>query len=109
MEGVRTTVKDVADRREADQRTLRRAVALGTVRYAKLSPRRVELAAGEEEYLRRHWGLLGSLPSALGTEPNMRFAAVFGSVARGEDDADSDIARRPRADRGDRGRAWPGL
>lgn len=88
---MRTTVKHVADRVGADQRTLRRAVALGTVRSAKISPRRVELAVGEEEYLREHWGLLGGLRSALRTEPNVRFAAVFGSVARGDDREDSDI------------------
>jgi hypothetical protein len=88
---MRTTVKHVADRLGADQRTLRRAVALGTVRCTKVSPRRVELAADEEDYLRRHWGLLRGLRSALRTEPNVRFAAVFGSVARGEDRVDSDV------------------
>lgn len=88
---MRTTVKHVADRLGADQRTLRRAVALGTVRCAKVSARRIELAAGEDEYLRRHWGLLGGLRSALRTEPNVRFAALFGSVARGDDRADSDL------------------
>jgi predicted nucleotidyltransferase len=88
---MRTTVKHVADRVSVDQRTLRRAVALGAVRCARVSERRVELAAGEERYLREHWGLLGGLRSALRTEPNVRFAAVFGSVARGDDRVDSDV------------------
>ena len=88
---MRTTVRHVADRVGADPRTLRRAVALGTVRCARVSARRVELAAGEEEYLREHWGLLAGLRSALRTEPNVRFAAVFGSVARGDDRGDSDV------------------
>jgi predicted nucleotidyltransferase len=34
---------------------------------------------------------LFGLRSALRTEPNVAFAMLFGSVARGEDDADSDI------------------
>lgn len=86
-----TTVRHVADRVGADPRTLRRAVALGAVRCASVSARRVELAAGEEDYLREHWGLLGGLRSALRTEPNVRLAAVFGSVARGDDRMDSDV------------------
>lgn len=66
-------------------------MALGTVRCVKLSARRVELAASEEAYLRQHWGLLGGLRSALRTEPNVRSAALFGSVARGDDREDSDL------------------
>src|SRR5947209_16813109 len=88
---MRTTVNHVADRVGVDARTLRRAVALGAVRCARVSERRVELAAGEEDYLRGHWRLLGGLRSALRTEPNVRFAAVFGSVARGDDRVDSDV------------------
>jgi predicted nucleotidyltransferase len=89
--GMRTTLRHVADQLGADQRTLRRAVALGTVRCAKVSPRRVELDADEEQYLRGHWDLLGQLRSALRTESNVRLAVVFGSVARGEDRVDSDV------------------
>jgi predicted nucleotidyltransferase len=88
---MRTTVRHVANGLGADQRTLRRAVALGTVRCAKVSPRRVELDSSEQEYLQRHWGLLSRLRSALRTEPNVRLAVVFGSVARGEDRVESDI------------------
>ncbi len=88
---MRTTVRHVADRVGVDARTLRRAVALGAVRCARVSERRVELAAGEEDYLRGHWGLLRGLRLALRTEPNVRFAAVFGSVARGDDRVDSDV------------------
>lgn len=88
---MRTTVKHVADRVSVDQRTLRRAVALGAVRCARVSARRVELAAGEEGYLREHWDLLAGLRSALRTEPNVRLAVVFGSVARGDGRGDSDV------------------
>jgi len=66
-------------------------VALGGVRCTRVSDRRVELAVGEEGYLRGHWGLLRGLRSALRTEPNVRFAAVFGSVARGDAREGSDV------------------
>ena len=41
--------------------------------------------------MRGHWELLAQLREALGTEPNVRFALLFGSAARGDDTADSDV------------------
>jgi predicted nucleotidyltransferase len=74
-----------------DERTLRRAAGQGTLRAERLSPRRLRLAPGEAAYLRRHWSLLATLRSALRTEPNVAFAMLFGSVARGDDSAESDV------------------
>ena len=39
----------------------------------------------------RKWPLLGALRAALRTESNVRFALLFGSAARGDDTAGSDI------------------
>jgi predicted nucleotidyltransferase len=82
---------DLADELGVDERTLRRAAHQGTLRSERVSPRKLLLAPGEGGYLRRHWRLLAVLRSALRTEPNVAFAMLFGSVARGDDDAESDI------------------
>jgi len=74
----------------ADERTLRRAVAAGTVRCHERSPRRRQLGDDELAYLAAHWMLLSQLRSALRTEPNVRLAVLYGSAARGDDREDSD-------------------
>lgn len=86
-----TTVKHVARRVGADERSLRRAVQRGAMRCLRVSPRRVEVSAEEERYVREHWMLLSQLQAALRTEPNVRLAVVFGSMARGDGRAGSDI------------------
>jgi predicted nucleotidyltransferase len=86
-----TTAKHLADRIGADERTLRRAVEQGTLRVSRVSPRRLALSDAEDRYLRSHWGLLRRLRAVLRTEPNVRMAAVFGSLARGDGDADADL------------------
>lgn len=73
------------------ERTLRRALAEGSIRGERPSPRRLKLSASEKEYLLRRWALLGKLRAALRTEPNVRFALLFGSAARGDDNAESDV------------------
>lgn len=75
----------------ASERTLRRAVGEGTLRGKRPSPRRLKLSAAEKEYVLRRWGLLSQLRLALRTEPNVRFALLFGSAARGDDTSSSDI------------------
>ena len=75
----------------ANERTLRRAASQGTVRAERLSPRKLVLPPGEASYLRRHWPVLAALRSALRTEPNVAFAMLFGSIARGDDTAESDV------------------
>ncbi len=61
----------------ASGRTLRRAAARGAIRCQRPSERRIVIPPTEYDYVRRHW--------------NVRLAVVFGSVARGEEQADSDL------------------
>ncbi|MDQ3677327.1 MAG: nucleotidyltransferase domain-containing protein [Actinomycetota bacterium] len=75
----------------APERTLRRAVAEGALRCHRPGPRRLEVDAEEVAYLTEHWPLLAQLRAALRTEPRVRFAALYGSVARGEERPGSDI------------------
>lgn len=75
----------------AEERTLRRAVAQGTIHGRRQGPRRTKLAAGEEDYLREHWELLFDLRKALRTERKVRLAVLYGSVARGHEDTGSDL------------------
>jgi Polymerase beta, Nucleotidyltransferase len=72
-------------------RSLRRAVERGTIRARRPSPRRTELSFAERHYVETHWELLASVVSWLRTQPNVRLAVVYGSVARGDDGPDSDI------------------
>jgi predicted nucleotidyltransferase len=81
---------EAAQKIGADERTLRRAVAVGTVRCHEQSPRRRALDDDELAYLSAHWELLSKLRSALRTEPNVRLAVLYGSAARGDDQSDSD-------------------
>lgn len=73
------------------ERTLRRAVAQHAVRAERTSPKRLFISAEEMEYVRSHWEQLRQLRKMLRTEPNVAFACVFGSVARGSDRPDSDL------------------
>ena len=75
----------------ANERTLRRAFNDGAIRAERPTPRKLKIGALEMGYLRRSWGLLAALRRALRTEQNVRFALLFGSAARGEDSASSDI------------------
>src|SRR3954452_1358580 len=81
----------LADEMGINERTLRRAFNEGTLRGNRLSPRRLKLPVAEREYIRTHWSLLAQLRRALRTEPAVRFALLFGSTARGDDSAESDV------------------
>jgi predicted nucleotidyltransferase len=76
---------------EVPERTLRRAAAQGLIHGERLSERRFKASLQEEAYLRSHWGLLSDLRRALRTEPNVRLAVLFGSLARGEGSDSSDV------------------
>lgn len=85
------TIQELANELGADERTLRRAVSQGTLHAHRLGPRRLRLASGESDYLRTHWRLLADLRQALRTERGVRLAVLYGSQARGDEDAGSDL------------------
>jgi predicted nucleotidyltransferase len=85
------TLQDLAGDLAADERTLRRAVSQGTVRARRPGPRRLRLDPGEAEYLQVHWPLLAHLRRTLRTVRGLRLAVLYGSLARGDEDADSDL------------------
>ena len=84
-------IQELAAELGADERTLRRAVSQGTIHCRRPGPRRIKLSQGEEDYLRGHWKLLLDLRKALRTEHEVRLAVLYGSVARGDEDAGSDL------------------
>ena len=73
------------------ERTLRRAIAEGSLRGVRLTPRTLDISLSEREYVRRTWKLLSALRAALRTEHNVRFALLFGSAARGTSVPASDV------------------
>jgi predicted nucleotidyltransferase len=76
---------------DVEERTLRRAASQGTLRATRIGPRRLRLGAGEREYLAAHWPLISGLRRALRNQHGVRLAALYGSLARGDEDAGSDI------------------
>ncbi|MBK5232539.1 MAG: nucleotidyltransferase domain-containing protein [Thermoleophilia bacterium] len=74
-----------------NERTLRRAVNRGTFRATRPTPRKLDISLAEKVYIRRSWTELAALRASLRTEPNVRFAMLFGSMARGDFDDQSDI------------------
>lgn len=85
------TVQELAAELGAEERTLRRAASQGTLHVRRPGPRRLRLAPDERDYLRTHWRLLSQLRQALRTERNVRLAVLYGSLARGDEGADSDL------------------
>jgi predicted nucleotidyltransferase len=81
----------LADEVGVHERTLRRAVAEGSLRAARPTPRTLQMPLSERQYVRRSWPLLSALRTALRTEHNVRFALLFGSAARGTDTPGSDV------------------
>jgi predicted nucleotidyltransferase len=86
-----TTLGALAEEVGVNERTLRRAVNQGTLHATRPSPRTLSLPLSERRYVRRRWRLIVQLRAVLRTEPNVRFALLFGSTARGEDSSGSDI------------------
>jgi predicted nucleotidyltransferase len=73
------------------ERTLRRAIAEGSLRGVRPTPRTLDISLSERDYVRRSWKLFSALRAALRTEQNVRFALLFGSVARGTSAPGSDV------------------
>lgn len=86
---MRVPANELARELNISGRTLRRAVRLGALR-GTVPRSGVVLPVAERVYARRSWQLIAALRSALRTEPNVRFALLFGSAARGEDGDASD-------------------
>jgi predicted nucleotidyltransferase len=76
---------------DVPERTLRRAAEQGLIRGERLSERRFRTTLREESYLRSHWSLLSALRRALRTEPSVRLAVLFGSLATGDGSERSDV------------------
>lgn len=81
----------LADEVGVSERTLRRALAQGTLKGSRPTPRRLHLSAAEKRYVRESWPLLAALRATMRTEQDVRFALLFGSAARGEDEPGSDV------------------
>jgi len=86
-----SALADLAHDVGVDERTLRRAVNQGTLRGTRPSPRKLDLPLSERRYVRQAWPLIAALRAALRSEPNVRFALLYGSAATGEDTPDSDV------------------
>ena len=66
---MRSSLPTIALELGADERTLRRAAGRGAVRCSRATPRQLELAPGELDYLRSHWELLRSLSARCARSP----------------------------------------
>lgn len=86
-----TVLTELAASVGVSERTLRRAWSLGTIRGERPTPHTLQLPIEERFYIRRHWLTLSRLRQALRTEPTVSLAVVFGSIARGDDVAGSDV------------------
>lgn len=86
-----TSLRTLANHLDVPERTLRRAAAEGMVHGKRTSARRFETSLREEAYLREHWPLLRALRTALRTEPSVRLAVLFGSLATGRGHKRSDV------------------
>jgi predicted nucleotidyltransferase len=86
-----TSLRSLARHLDVPERTLRRAAAQGLVHGKRTSARHFETSLREEAYLREHWPLLSALRAALRTEPSVRLAVLFGSLATGRGHARSDV------------------
>ena len=88
---MRTALLELAAELKTTDRTLRRALGQGLVNAQRPSPRTVDVSLAERTYLRRTWPLLAGLREALRTEPTVSLAVLFGSRARGNYSARSDV------------------
>jgi predicted nucleotidyltransferase len=88
---MRTALPELAAELKTTDRTLRRALGQGLVNAQRPSPRTVDVSLAERTYLRRTWPLLAGLREALRTEPTVSLAVLFGSRARGNYSARSDV------------------
>jgi len=84
-------IQELAADLAVEEATLRGAVAQDTLRASRDESRDLRLAPDEREYLRTHWPLLSELRGALLPEHGVRLTVLYGSLARGDEDVDSDL------------------
>jgi predicted nucleotidyltransferase len=84
-------------------RTLRRAAERGLLRAVPRGAREVVIPPSERLYVREHWPLVRRLLETLRKQPNVRLAVLYGSVARGSEQPDSDLDVLVRLRRDDHG------
>jgi predicted nucleotidyltransferase len=87
VQSLRSLARDL----DIPERTLRRAAGEGLVRGERVSPHKFRTSIRERDYLRRQWPLLSMLRALLRTEPNVAFAALYGSQAIGTAGPGSDV------------------
>jgi predicted nucleotidyltransferase len=86
-----TRLDEIAQQLHVSGRTLRRAATRGTIRSSRPSARKIEVSPQEAEFVRRQWQVLSGMVRVLRTQPNVRLAVLFGSVARGDENDKSDL------------------
>lgn len=91
MRAVRADLAQLANDLGTTDRTLRRAVKQGLIHAERPSPRSVQISVREKSYLLHAWPELSELRDALRTEPSVSLAVLFGSKARGDARATSDV------------------
>ncbi len=82
---------ELANQLGTSDRTLRRLVEAGVIRSLRRASGHHPVPIAEEEWLRGHWQVISGLRRALRSEPSVRAALLFGSVAKGTDTPASDI------------------
>ena len=78
-----TVLDELAREVGASGRTLRRAAERGLIRVRRPTPNTIELDYAEQEWVRARWPMISALLEGLRTEPGVRSAALYGSLARG--------------------------
>jgi predicted nucleotidyltransferase len=86
-----TQLDRLADDLAVSGRSLRRAANLGLIRAERPRARKLVLPLREEDYVRNYWPTLSMLRQLFRTQHNVRLAVLFGSVARGDAGAGSDL------------------
>lgn len=86
-----TALLPLSERVGVSERTLRRAAASGTIQAQRLGPRRLRIDEPERRWIAAYWPTVSALREVLRTEPSVRLAVLFGSVARGSAHRRSDV------------------
>ncbi len=86
-----TVLHELARDVGTSERTLRRALSDGAIRAQRPGPKMVDVTASEQEWVRKRWPLVSDLRASLRTQKDVRMAVLFGSMARMDSHAGSDV------------------